>query len=65
MHALTTPAQIDRYRLLTLRAAVRLETLGMTRKGQSATTAARVLLGLPKSARRDVVLAALNTALEQ
>lgn len=65
MHALTTPEQIDRYRLLTLRAAVRLEALGMTRRGQSATAAARAMLGLPKSARRETVLTALNAALEQ
>ena len=36
MTALTTPGQIELYRLITLRAALRLELHGMKRRGQSA-----------------------------
>ena len=38
MSALTTPEQIDTYRLCTLRSALRLEIKGLGRKGQSAYT---------------------------
>ena len=36
MTALTTPKQIERYRLATLRAALKLEIAGMKRRGPSA-----------------------------
>ena len=36
MSALTTLEAIDTYRLMTLRSALKLEIIGMTRKGQSA-----------------------------
>jgi hypothetical protein len=36
MSALTTPEQIDTYRLCILRSALKLEIIGMSRKGQSA-----------------------------
>ena len=36
MTALTTPEQIERYRLATLRAALKLEIAGMKRRGPSA-----------------------------
>jgi len=36
MSALTTPEQIHLFRLKTLRSALRLEMLGMTRRGRSA-----------------------------
>jgi hypothetical protein len=38
MTALTTPKQIDTYRLCSLRSALKLEIIGMSRKGQSAYT---------------------------
>ena len=36
MIALDTPEQIEMYRLLSLRSALKLECLGMSRRGQSA-----------------------------
>ena len=62
MTALTTPAQIDAFRLATLRAAVKLEIYGMTRRGRSATVIAKELLGLPRKMPRELVFAALNSA---
>jgi hypothetical protein len=64
MTMLSTPDQIHRARLLTLRAAVRLEIAGMRRNGRPASAIARDLLGLPASTRRAAVLAALTAALE-
>lgn len=61
---LTTPEQMERYRLVTLRAAVRLESLGMKRKGKSATAISRELLGLPRSAPFPAVVAGLNQRIE-
>lgn len=60
---LNTPEQIEMFRLVTLRAAVKLECLGMKRSGRPATVIARELLGLPKSTRKEQVLAALNEAM--
>ena len=62
MTALTTPAQIDAFRLATLRSAVKLEIYGMTRRGRSATVIAKELLGLPRKMPRELVFAALNSA---
>ena len=63
MTMLSTPDQIHQARLLTLRAAVRLEALGMTRRGRSATAIAREAMGLSKRAPRQWVLAALDEAI--
>ena len=60
---LTKPEQIERYRLATIRAAVKLEALGMTRSGKSATSIAKEILGLPKSTKRETVIHALNLKL--
>lgn len=53
---LTTPAQIQLFQLVQLKAMVQLEALGMTRKGRSATVVAKELLGLKRSTKREVVL---------
>lgn len=63
MTALSTPEQINRFRLVSLRSAVKLEAAGMTRRGKSATSIARTEMKLPKSASRDDVLKALDAAL--
>ena len=62
MTMLNTPAQIDAFRLASLRAAVKLEIYGMTRRGKSATSIAKQLLGLPRNMPRELVFAALNSA---
>jgi len=62
MTMLTTPAQIDAFRLASLRAAVKLEIYGMTRRGKSATSIAKQTLGLPRNMSRELVFAALNSA---
>lgn len=64
MHVLTTPEQIGRFRLAALRGAVKLEMAGMRHSsGRSATTAAKRLLGLPRSAKREEVLAKIEELL--
>ena len=60
-----TPEKIAFVRLVALRGAVKMEALGMKRRGRSATVLAKELLGLKKGARRQVVLDALNAAIEQ
>jgi len=62
---LTTPAQIQLFQLTQLKAMIKLEALGMTRKGRSATVVAKELLGLKKSTKREVVLALLVAKIEE
>jgi hypothetical protein len=62
MTTLTRPEDIQRFHLLTLRQAVRLEMLGMKRRGASAATVAKQLLGLPKSTPNAVVFERLTEA---
>ena len=62
---LTTPAQIQLFQLVQLKAMIKLEALGMTRKGRSATVVAKELLGLKKSTKREVVLALVVAKLEE
>jgi hypothetical protein len=62
---LTTPAQIQLYQLVQLKAMIKLEALGMTRKGRSATVVAKELLGLKRSTKREVVLALVVAKLEE
>ena len=65
MAALTTPEAISHFQLLTLRAAVKMEGLGMRHSsGRSATAHAKRLLGMKMSAKREEVLAELNKRLE-
>ena len=46
MIILDTPEQIDMYRLLSLRSALKLECLGMKRRGQSAYSIVKAEYGL-------------------
>lgn len=62
---LTTPAQIQLFQLVQLKAMIKLEALGMTRKGRSATVVAKELLGLKKSTKREVVLALVVAKIEE
>jgi len=62
---LTTPAQIELFQLVQLKAMIKLEARGMTRRGRSATVVAKELLGLKKSTKRDVVLALVVAKLEE
>lgn len=62
---LTTPAQIQLFQLVQLKAMIKLEALGMTRKGRSATVVAKELLGLKKSTKREVVLALVVARVEE
>ena len=61
MTALTTPEQIDRFRLATLRSALKLEMKGMTRRGKSAYA---LLKGMGYKGTREAVLAKLNEELD-
>ena len=51
---------IAKTRLIVLRSAVKLEGLGMKRRGESATKIAKRELGLSKGASRGTVMAKLN-----
>jgi hypothetical protein len=62
---LTTPAEIQLFQLVQLKAMIKLEALGMTRKGRSATVVAKELLGLKKSTKREVVLAMIVARVEE
>jgi hypothetical protein len=44
--ALTTPAQIDRFRLLTLRASLKLESVGFKRRGPSVLSVVKKEFGI-------------------
>ena len=58
-----TPEQIEMVRMAVLRGAVKLEILGMRRRGRPATVIARELLGLHRGTSKARVLAALEAAL--
>jgi hypothetical protein len=62
---LTTPAQIELFQLVQLKAMIKLEARGMTRRGRSATVVAKELLGLKKSTKREVVLALVVARVEE
>ena len=62
---LTTPAQIQLFHLVQLKAMIKLEAHGMTRKGRSATVVAKELLGLKRSTKREVVLALVVAKIEE
>lgn len=57
---LDTPEQIERYRLAVLRSAVKLEALGMKRRGRSATVCAKEQLGLPRNTPREEIVRILT-----
>lgn len=64
MVAISTPEGIAMFRLLALRGAVHLETLGMGRKGPSATSIVKAELGLKKSTSKADTLKALEDFIE-
>lgn len=56
MSALTTPAQIQEFRVRALRTAARMEVRGFTRKGRSACQIARLEFGLARNLSKQKVL---------
>ena len=60
MSTLNDEKAIAIYRLAVLRSAVKLEVLGMTRRGRSATTIVKKELGLKRSLKSIEVLAVLD-----
>jgi hypothetical protein len=63
MSALTTPEQISRFQLLTLKSALGLEIKGLKGRGKSANTVACQLLGLPKGTKKEITYAYLVQAI--
>lgn len=61
MTVLNTPEQIDRFRLATLRAMLKLEMKGMTRRGRSAYA---LLKDMGYKGTREKVLEKLNEELQ-
>ena len=61
MTALTTPEQIGKFRLATLRSALKLEMKGMKRRGQSAYA---ILKGMGYTGTREAILAKLEEELK-
>jgi hypothetical protein len=65
MTTLTTPEQISRFHLASLKGAVKMEKLGMKHSsGHSATAHARKLFGLKRTASHDEVLACIQKELD-
>ena len=60
---LTTQPQIRAYEMAQLRVMIKLEAKGMKRKGRSATMTAKELLGLKRTASREMVLAHVEAEL--
>jgi hypothetical protein len=63
MSVLTTPEQINRFQLLTLKSALGLEIKGLKGRGKSANTIACQLLGLPKGTKKEITYAYLLQAI--
>jgi len=62
---LSTNRQIKIFQLLTLRQAVKLECLGMKRRGKSATVIVKDMLGLRRNLKSIEVLAVMDYALSR
>lgn len=60
-----TQRQIKIFQLLTLRQAVKLECLGMKRRGKSATVIVKDMLGLRRNLKSIEVLAVMDYALSR
>ena len=60
MTILSTPEQIEGFRVRALRSAVKLEAAGMKRRGPSAASLVKTEFGLPKSMKTADVLVFLN-----
>lgn len=66
MSALTTPLQINTFRLATLRRGIKMEAFGMKlTRGRSCLSIAKSELGLGRNARREDVLAALDAKIAE
>lgn len=65
MSAVLTGTQIARFQLVALRGAVKLEKLGMKRRGKSATMIARQMFNLPVGTSRDVLIERLTECIEE
>jgi len=65
MTILSTPTQVNGYRLLTLRTAVKLEVAGMKRRGPSAASIVKTEFGLKKGMKPADVLAFLNAHIDE
>lgn len=64
--ALIEPMQIDTFRLMALKASVKLEAKGMRRSsGRSATAIARTKLGFDRSASREEIIEALDALIQE
>jgi len=60
---LTTQAQIAAFQMAQLKVMIKLEAKGMKRNGRSATMTAKELLGLKRTASREMVLAHVEAEL--
>lgn len=65
MSTLVGADQTNRFHLITLKSAIKLEKLGMTRRSRSAKAIAIEELGLPKHSTHDEVIAAIVKKLEE
>ena len=66
MSALTTPAQINAFRLATLRQGILAEMHGMRlTRGRSATAIVKEMLGLPRNTPRIEILRLVSLALAE
>jgi hypothetical protein len=61
---LTERDQILRYRMTVLRSGIKLEKLGMKKRGRSCTAITREMLGMP-NAKRDDLIAALTALINE
>jgi hypothetical protein len=52
--------KILQYRLITIRSGVRLEALGMKKRGKSCTAIAKEMLGYSRNTKREEILQALD-----
>jgi hypothetical protein len=52
--------QSQAFQILALYQAVKLEVIGLKRRGRSATVIAKELLGMPRNTKRELVLARLK-----
>ena len=59
-----TPVEINFWHLCSLRGALRLEKLGMKRRGRSALSIAKQEFGLKKTAKIDDALAAVQAEID-
>lgn len=62
---ITGRENIEFMRLLALRSAIKLEVLGMKRRGRPATVIVREMLNLAKSTKKAEVLAALEAEIQK